>query len=118
MKKGLDFCNLSTEKILSIVEPLMQNCLDGSNEGDHQKHTLNFTKRLKGIVTPDELKKQLSCEPRIYFRERQFVELFRRTDSIAIVWKQSISSCDDELINQAIFLEKKGKIFIDHCMIC
>ena len=115
---GLEFCNLKNEQILSIVEPLMQNCLDGSNEDNYEKHTLNFTGRMKGIVTPDELKRQLSSEPRIYFRERQFIELFRRVDSIAVVWKQRISSCDDELINQAIFKEEKGEILIDHCMIC
>ena len=115
---GLEFCNLKKEQILGIVEPLMQNCLDGSNEDNYEKHTLNFTERMKGIVTPDELKRQLSSEPRTYFRERQFIELFRRDDSIAVVWKQSITSCDDELINQAIFKEEKGEILIDHCMIC
>ena len=47
MKEGLDFFNLSTEKILSIVEPLMENCLEGSNEGDHEKHVRDFTDRMK-----------------------------------------------------------------------
>ena len=114
----MDFCNLRTEEILSIVEPIKQNCLDGSNEDGYEKHTLNFTERMKRTVTPYELKRQLSSEPRIYFRERQFIALFRRVDAIAVVWKQSISSCDDELINQAIFKEEEGKILIDHCMIC
>ena len=77
-----------------------------------------ITERTKSIVTPDELKRQLSSEPRIYFRERRFIELFRRVDATAVVWKQSISSCEDELINQAIFKEEKGKVLIDHCMIC
>ena len=118
MKKGLDFCYLSTKKILSIVEPLMENCLEGSNEGDHEKHVRDFTDRMKNIVTPEELQKQLSGKPRTYFTDRQFMNVFRRRDSVGIVWKQSISSCSDELINQAIFKEVEGKVLIDHCMIC
>ena len=118
MKKGLDFFSLSTEKILSIVEPLMENCLEGSNEGDYEKHVMDFTDRMKNIVTPEELHKQLYSEPRTYFTDRQYINVFRRRDSVGIVWKQSISSCSDELINQAIFKEVEGKILIDHCMIC
>ena len=39
-------------------------------------------------------------------------------NSISIIWKQFISSSKDELINQAIFVERNKKILIDHCMIC
>ena len=118
MGNGLDFCNLSTEKILSIVEPFMQNWLEGSNGGDHKKHVRDFTDRMKNIVTPEEIQKQLSGKPRTYFTDRKFLDVFRRRDSVGIVWKQSISSGDDELINQAIFKEVEGKVLIDHCMIC
>ena len=110
--------NLSEEEILRIVEPIMDNCLEGSNEGDHNKHTKHFTNRMKSIVTPEELKRQLSIEPKIYWTKREFVCLFRRSNSVGIVWKQKTSSSKDELINQAIFKEVEGKILIDHCMIC
>ena len=110
--------NLSTEEILNIVEPIMDNCLAGSNEGDHEKHTKHFTDRMKSIVTPEELKRQLLREPKTYWTKRAFLCLFRRADSIGIVWKQTTSSSNDELINQAIFKEIGGKILIDHCMIC
>jgi len=114
----LKFTELSVEEILGIVEPLMQNCLEGSNESDHAKHVRDFTDRMKNIVTPEELKRQLSGKPRIRFTNRQFLNLFRRRNSIGIVWKQSTSSSDDELINQAIFKEVDGRVLIDHCMIC
>ena len=64
---------------------------------------------MKNIVTPDELRRQLSVEPKIYFTEREFLYLFRRRDSIGIVWKQSISSNNDELINQAILGKLKAR---------
>ena len=50
--------NLSEDEILSIVEPIMDSCLEGSNEGDHKKHTKYFTNRMNSIVTPEELKRQ------------------------------------------------------------
>ena len=51
---------LSEKEILDIVEPIMDSCLEGSNEDDHEKHTKYFTDRMKNIVTPENLKIQLS----------------------------------------------------------
>ena len=118
MNTQLKLSNLSVDEILKIVEPIMDNCLEGSNEGNYEKHTQHFTDRIKSIVTPEELQRQLSSEPKVYFTDRKFLHLFRRNNSIGIVWKQSISNNTDELINQAIFKEIEGNILIDHCMIC
>ena len=106
------------KQILKIIEPIMDNCLEGSNEGNHKKHTRDFTDRMKSIVTPEELEKQLSSSPKVCFTHREFLHFFRRTDSVGIVWKQFTSLNNDELINQAIFKIIKGNILIDHCMIC
>ena len=118
MERKLKFSDLSIEEILNIVEPMMDNCLEGSNEGDYEKHTRDFTQRIKSIVTPEELQRQLSNQPKAYFTDRAFLHLFRRQNSIGIVWKQHTSINNDELINQAIFKIVEGKILIDHCMIC
>ena len=56
--------DLDLDQILNIVEPIMDNCLDGSNEGNHEKHTRDFTDRMKSIVTPEELQRQLSSNPK------------------------------------------------------
>ena len=114
----MKFIDLNKEELLNLIEPIMDNCLEGSNEGNHEKHTKDFTDRMKSIVTPEELRRQLSTEPKTRFTKRKFIYLFRRRDSIGVVWKQSISSNKDELINQAIFKEIEGTILIDHCMIC
>ena len=105
-------------EILSIVEPMMDNCLEGSNEGDHAKHVRDFTDRLKNVVTPENLKSQLSCRPRGFFTSREFVCLFRKKNNVGIVWRQFLSTTDDEFVNHAIFVELENEIFIDHCLIC
>ncbi len=117
-KFPMQFVEMEEEDILRIVEPIMDSCLNGSNEDNHTKHTRDFTERMRKIVTPENLRLQLSKEPRAFFTERKFIKLFRRQDSIGIIWKQLISSSNDELMNQAIFVERNEKILIDHCMIC
>ena len=117
-KFPMQFVEMEEEDILRIVEPIMDSCLNGSNEDNHTKHTRDFTERMRKIVTPENLRLQLSKEPRAFSTERKFIKLFRRQDSIGIIWKQLISSSNDELMNQAIFVERNGKILIDHCMIC
>ena len=117
-KFPMQFVEMEEEGILRIVEPIMDSCLNGSNEDNHTKHTRDFTERMRKIVTPENLRLQLSKEPRAFFTERKFIKLFRRQDSIGIIWKQLISSSNDELMNQAIFVERNEKILIDHCMIC
>ena len=118
MGEAMNFLEMDDEIILGIVDPIMDNCLNGSNENNHAKHVRDFTERMRNIVTPENLKMQLSHEPRAFFTNREFVHLFRRQSSIGVVWKQYISTNNDELINQAIFVEKDGEILIDHCMVC
>ena len=112
------FTEKTEEAILQIVEPIMDNCLDCSNTGNHAKHVRDFTDRLKAIVTPENLASQLKYRPHGVFTRREFVCLFRRRESIGVVWRQFVSSTDDELVNHAIFVERDGQICIEHCLIC
>jgi len=114
----MTFIDMDKKDILRIVEPIMDNCLNGSNEDNHSKHARDFTERMRKIVTPENLKMQLSQEPRVFFTHRKFIYLFRRQSSIGVIWKQYTSKSNDELMNQAIFVERESKILIDHCMIC
>ena len=76
--------NLSEDEILSIVEPIMDSCLEGSNEGDHKKHTKYFTNRMKSIVTPEELKRQLSIEPKVYWTKESLCAYLEETTQLEL----------------------------------
>ena len=43
--EAMNFLEMDEERILSIVDPLMDNCLNGSNENNHAKHVKDFTER-------------------------------------------------------------------------
>ena len=83
--EDMNFLEMDEEKILSIVDPLMDNCINRSNESNHAKHVKDFTERMRNIVTPENLKIQLSHELRAFFTNRKFVHLFRRQSSIGVV---------------------------------
>ena len=39
--------DLTDEAILALAEPMMDNCLAGSNIRDHEQHVRDFTERMK-----------------------------------------------------------------------
>ena len=72
----MNFVEMEENEILRIIEPMMDNCLRGSNEDNYAKHTRDFTERMKKIVTPENLKLQLSKEPRAFLsKENLFIFL-------------------------------------------
>jgi len=83
----MELANKSDDEILKIANPIMDNLMEGSKEIDHEKHTRDFTDRMKGIVTKDYLKKV--CERYQaewgHFAKREFVAVFRRPSSAAII---------------------------------
>ena len=105
---------------LAIIEPLMDNCLAGSIERDHAKHVRDFTDRLQAIVTPENLAAQLeSGQPtNVYFAERELIGIFRRPGRVGVVWRQFLTKAEGEFVNHAVFVEKDGRVLIDHCLIC
>ena len=115
----MNLTSMSNEEILRIVDPIMDNLMQGSTEIDHEKHSRDFTERLKKIVTPDRLQKMCTDYQAKwgYFQEREFVALFRREDSLAVVWKQRCSKTQNEYVAEAVFIERNGKYLVDHAMV-
>lgn len=113
------FDGLTDEEILDLVEPIMNNMMEGSTEIDHSKHTRDFTDRMLSIVTPEHLR--YVCENYQarwgLFGGREFVALFRRSDSIAIVWRQFCERSTDERVAEAVFVRSGERILIDHAMV-
>ena len=115
----MNISEMSHKKILEIVEPIMENLMEGSTERNHEKHTRDFTNRLKKIVTKealDRMCRDYQAKWRL-FQSREFVALFWRKDSVAIVWKQSCSHTFDEFVAEAVFVEQNGRYLVDHAMV-
>lgn len=115
----MDLAKQSDEQILAVVDPLMDNLMEGSREIDHARHVRDFTQRMKDIVTAERLEAMCSdYQARIgFFEQREVVGVFRRANSVAVVWRQWSSKTDDEFVAEIVIVEKDGAYLVDHAMI-
>ena len=106
-------------EILSLVEPIMDNLMEGSTEIDHPKHVRDFSERIKEHISPESLEKMCHKYQSEwgFFQERKVVAVFRRRGSIAVVWKQRCSKVSDEFVAEAVFKEEGGKVVVDHAFV-
>ena len=116
----MPFSDLTDEELLAVVEPMMDNCLQGSIERDHAMHVRDFTDRLRAIVTPENLAAQCEAGQASHgvFDRRELVGIFRRKYRVGVVWRQFFTKAEGEFVNHAVFVERDGRVLIDHCLIC
>jgi hypothetical protein len=112
----MNFEEMSEAEILGIANPIMDNLMKASTVIDHEKHTRDFTERLKNIVTKEHLQKicdEYQAE-KGFFSERKPVAVFRRSGSAAIVWKQSFTKVQGEYVAEMVLVNINGKFLVDH----
>ena len=114
--KDMRLAEKSDDEILAVVTPIMDNLMQASTEIDHAKHVRDFTPRLKQVVTAEHLDKvcrRYQAEWGFLDR-REVVAIFRRRDSIAVVWKQWCTGSNDEFVAELVLVEDGGKLLVDH----
>jgi hypothetical protein len=116
---NMNFEKMSEKEILDIANPMMDNLMNASKDIDHERHTKDFTDRMKRIVTKDYLQKV--CEDyqagKGFFGERKPVAVFRRHDSAAIVWKQSFTKARGEFVAEMVLVHQNERFLCDHAMV-
>ena len=112
----LSFEKMTEQQLWAIANPIMDNLMDASTQIDHARHVRDFTERLKAIVTPDYL--QCVCQQyqteKGYFTTRTPVAIFRRPDSVALVWKQSFTKAPGEFVAEMVLVHRDGRYWVDH----
>ncbi|WHZ15517.1 MAG: hypothetical protein OJF52_002361 [Nitrospira sp.] len=109
----------SDEEILKVAEPIMDNLLEASTDIDHERHVRDFTERLKTLVTKDYLEKvcrQYQAE-KGFFSKREYVAIFRRPQSVAIVWRQWFTKQAGEFVAEMVLVEQDSRYLVDHVMV-
>lgn len=115
----MNFEKMSDQQIWNIANPIMDNLMDASTHVNHARHVRDFTERMKAIVTPEYFQRicQQYQSEKGYFSNRKSVALFRRPDSVAIVWKQSFTKVSGEYVAEMVLVHKNGKYLVDHVMV-
>ena len=109
----------SDAEILLIANLLMDNLMDASTHVDYERHIRDFSDRLKAQL-PRERLESICLEyqsSKGIFAAREFVRLFRRQDSIAIVWKQSFTKQAGEFVAEMVLVQDGEKYLVDHVMV-
>lgn len=109
----------SDREILAVADPIMDNLMEGSTAIDHEQHIRDFTDRMKHIVTKEYL--EMVCRKyqaeRGYFARREFVAVFRRPQSVAIVWKQWFTKQAGEYVAELVLVENGSRYLVDHALV-
>ncbi|EDP60010.1 hypothetical protein [Vibrio sp. AND4] len=115
----MNFQEMSEQEILAIANPIMDNLMEASTNIDHEGHVRDFSKRMLKIVTPDYLNDicvKYQAE-KGFFAEREFVAVFKRQDSAAIVWKQFYTKSQGEFVAEMVLVYEDGRYLVDHAMV-
>jgi hypothetical protein len=109
----------SDDEILDIANPIMDNLMDASTAIDYERHVRDFTERAKGVLSKERFEK--ICPEyqaaKGYFGKREFVAMFRRPQSVAIVWKQSFTKGPGEYVAEMVLVQNGDRYLVDHVMV-
>lgn len=115
----MELAGKSDQDILSVADPIMDNLMDASTVIDYERHIRDFTDRLKAALS----KERLECICKDYqstkgfFAEREFVAVFRRPESVAIVWRQRFTKQPGDFVAEMVLVQRDGKYLVDHVMV-
>ena len=115
----MDLSQKSDAEILSVANPIMDNLMDASTAINYERHIRDFTARLKGVLPRERL--EWICQDyqstKGFFAKREFVAAFRRSESVAVVWKQGFTKQSGEFVAEMVLVQQDGKYLVDHVMV-
>ncbi len=111
--------NLPDSELLELVEPIMDNLMAGSTAIDHAMHTRDFTGRMLDMVSPERLAQMCeSYQSELgLFTSRELISIVRRPDAVAVLWRQNFSKASGNFVAEALFVEERGRLLVDHAMV-
>lgn len=115
----MDLAQKSDTEILKITNLMMDNLMDASTVIDYERHVKDFTDRAKRVLSKEQL--QNICEEyqktKGFFAKREFVTIFRRPESVVVIWKQWFTKHPGEFVAEMIIVQEEGKYKVDHVMV-
>ena len=97
----------------------MDNLMEASTVIDYERHIKDFTDRLKSVLSKERL--EWICRDyqgtKGFFAKREFVAVFRRPESVAIVWKQTFTKQQGDFVAEMVLIQQDGRYLVDHVMV-
>lgn len=115
----MNLARKSDAEILKVADPIMDNLMDASTAIDYDRHVRDFTPRAKSVLTREAL--QSICEhyqaTKGFFGKREPVAVFRRPDSVAIIWRQQFTKQEGDFVAEMVLVQSGGRYLVDHVMV-
>lgn len=115
----MDLADKSDTEILAVVNPIMDRLMEASTAIDYERHVQDFTDRARRALPADRFR--AVCESyqstKGFFARREPVAIFRRPDSLAIVWRQWFTGHPGEFVAEIVLVTRNDKHQVDHVMI-
>ena len=115
----MNLSEMRDDEILKIADAIMDNLMDASTAIDYDRHVRDFTERAKSALSKERFEKicpEYQAE-KGYFGKREFVAIFRRPQSVAIVWKQSFTQAPGEYVAEMVLVQSGDRYLVDHVMV-
>lgn len=108
----MNWLQMNEEEILDMINPIMDNLMQASTDIDHEKHVKDFSKRMKEIVTKENLEKQCQeyQEKLGYFSNRELIGIVRKNSDVRVFWKQWYTKSKNEFLAFIHIVEINGKL--------
>ena len=115
----MDLAQKSDEEILAVAGPIMDNLMEASTAIDYERHTRDFTERAKSVLSKSALESICAQyqSTKGFFAKREFVAVFRRPESVAVVWRQAFTKAPGEFVAELVLVQQDGTYLVDHVMV-
>ena len=107
-------------EILEIAGALLDDVNGGAETGDFGRHVKDFTPRLMEMVDEEGFRRMAAemLNENGKATSRFAAGVFRRSDSILVIWGQSHEKNADTLaVTMALIEDVEGRVMIDHLQI-
>ena len=115
----MDLAQHPDAAILAVVEPIMDNLMDASTAIDYERHVRDFTERARSVL-PGSIFETVCRQYQAgkgRFAGRTLVGIFRRPDSVAVVWRQAFTVAPGEFVAELVLVQQDGRYRVDHVMV-
>lgn len=115
----MELSKKSDAEIMSVANPIMDNLMDASAAIDYDRHIRDFTDRLKSVLPKERL--EAICQDyqstKGFFDKRELVAVFRRPESVAVIWKQGFTNQPGDFVAEMVLVQQNARYLVDHVMV-
>jgi len=115
----MDLAQQSDAAIWRIVNPILDNLMEASTAIDYARHVRDFTPRARSMLTQEGFDALCECyqSSQGLFAEREPVALFRRAESVAVIWRQRFTRQPGDFVAEMVLVQSGDRYLVDHVLV-